>query len=324
MTSSPGDPPCKARIVFMGTPRFAVPSLEALCNSGDQIVTVVTRPDKPKGRGRAVTPCPVKEAALELGLGVMEPAKLGAPETVTGLKGLKPDMIVVVAFGRFLPRDLLQLPPMGCVNVHASLLPSYRGAAPIQWAILKGERETGVTTMFMDEGMDTGDILLQRAVPIGPGETCIELTERLSFLAADLLLETVARLKRGDIVARPQLHEQATIAPTLKKEDGRIDWGLPAEQIERMVRALNPWPGSYTHIGETMVRITGSRVTEGPGDLPGRVLSLSADGMVVACGTGALIVTELQPENRRVMTPLEFSLGHPMKVGALLGSSRGC
>ena len=234
------------RVVFMGTPAFAVPSLEALGASDHEVVGVVTQPDRPQGRGQAVVPCPVKELALAKGLSVSQPEKIKSPEFLRQLSDWKPDVIAVTAFGRILPKAILDLPPMGCVNVHGSLLPAYRGAAPIQWALIHGDRETGITTMVMDEGMDTGAVLLQQTVPIEPEDTALELGARLAKVGGALLVETLTRLAERSVVPRAQDHSRATVAPLLKKEDGVIDWTQPATEIANRIRGLSPWPGSFT------------------------------------------------------------------------------
>src|SRR5881397_1199859 len=238
------------RIVFMGTPAFAVPSLEALLRSEDSVVGVVTQPDRPKGRGQAVAAAPVKLACEREGLPLLQPVKLKDPAFLEALRAWQPDFIAVTAFGRILPPVILRMPARGCVNVHASLLPKYRGAGPIQWAVINDERETGITTMLMDEGMDTGAILLQEPVAIQPEDTADSLAARLAEVGGRLLIETIRRLKDGTVVPRPQDHAQATLAPLLKKEDGLIDWKLAAVEIGNRVRGLSPWPGAYTYAGD--------------------------------------------------------------------------
>ena len=243
------------RIVFFGTPSFAIPTLEGLLRGPDKVVGVVTQPDREKGRGRKVVFSPVKELALQHGLNPLQPEKAKEEAFQKSLEGLQADLCVVVAYGQILPESLLKMPKYGAVNVHASLLPKYRGAAPIAWAILQGEKVTGVTTMVMDEGMDTGDILLQAEVPIGAEDTCQALQDRLAALGAGLLIETLEKMKEGNIRPVPQDHSKATYAPPLKKEDGHIDWKKDAEEIDRRVRAFNPWPGAFTRWGDRLVRI---------------------------------------------------------------------
>ena len=237
------------RIVFFGTPEFAVPSLRALLAGRDPVIGVVCQPDKPAGRGQQLTVPPVKRAALRAGLAVFQPEKLRAPETLETLASWAPDLIVVAAYGKILPKHVLELPRLGCINVHASLLPKYRGAAPIQWAILRGEERTGITIMCMNERMDAGDILLQQEIDIGPQETYGELQARLAEVGARALMETIARLHAGTLMPQPQREDEMTLAPMIKKEDGRIDWTQPAVHIARMVRAFNPWPSAFTSSG---------------------------------------------------------------------------
>ncbi len=310
------------RIVFMGTPDFAVPSLEALLKSEETVVGVVTQPDRPKGRGQALAPSPVKLVCQREGLPVLQPLKMKDPAFLQALKEWQPDVIVVAAFGRILPSVILSLPPKGCINVHASLLPKYRGAGPIQWAIINGERETGITTMLMDEGMDTGAILLQETVPIEPDDTAGTLSAKLAQVGARLLVDTLCRLKAGTLVPSPQDHAQATMAPPLKKEDGLIDWSRPAVDIANRVRGLAPWPGAYTFAGDTLWKIWKAAPTDGPIDkaLPGTVIGLAKDAILVATGNGLLSITEIQPANSRRMTAAEFLAGHRLSPGQVLGA----
>src|SRR5580765_5804493 len=309
------------RLVFVGTPGFAVVSLEALLRSEDPVVGVVTQPDRPKGRGNILTPSPVKLLAQQSQIPLLQPLKMKDPEIFQTLVGWKPDLIAVAAFGRILPPAILSLPSLGCINVHGSLLPKYRGAGPIQWAIINGETETGITTMQMDEGMDTGAMLLQEAIPITSDDTAGSLSERLAQLGGRLLVETIARLKAGTLVPRPQDASQATMAPLLKKEDGVIDWTLPAAVLANRVRGLSPWPGAYTTIvgGD---RWTIWRALALPGPVtkpPGMVVAVTTKAIHVATGAGVLAVTELQPANSRRMTVSQYLAGHPVAVGEQLG-----
>ncbi|HSV91185.1 MAG TPA: methionyl-tRNA formyltransferase [Nitrospiraceae bacterium] len=309
------------RLVFMGTPDFAVVSLEALLRSEDPVVGVVTQPDRPKGRGNILTPSPVKLLAQQSQIPLLQPLKMRDPEFLQTLVGWKPDLIAVAAFGRILPPAILSLPSLGCINVHGSLLPKYRGAGPIQWAIINGETETGITTMQMDEGMDTGAMLLQEAIPITSDDTAGSLSERLAQLGGRLLVETIARLKAGTLVPRPQDASQATMAPLLKKEDGVIDWTLPAAVLANRVRGLSPWPGAYTTIvgGD---RWTIWRALALPGPVtkpPGMVVAVTTKAIHVATGAGVLAVTELQPANSRRMAVSQYLAGHPVAVGERLG-----
>ncbi len=313
------------RVVFMGTPAFAVPSLEALDNSDHEVVGVVTQPDRPKGRGQAVVPCPVKELALAKGLPVSQPEKIKSPEFLQQLSDWKPDVIAVTAFGRILPKAILDLPPMGCVNVHGSLLPAYRGAAPIQWALIHGDAETGITTMLMDEGMDTGAVLLQQTVSIEPEETSLELGARLAKVGGALLVETLTRLAERSIVPRAQDHALATLAPLLKKEDGVIDWTQSATEIANRIRGLSPWPGSFTFHREHRLIIWRGRIDAqgGPGrsdgQRPGTILAVGQKSFWVETGQGRLEVLEVQPANKKRMSVEQFLQGHALRVNERLG-----
>jgi methionyl-tRNA formyltransferase len=303
----------------MGTPEFAVPSLRALI-AREEVIGVVTQPDRPKGRGGLLTPSPVKEVAQTHGVPVYQPDKMKSPEFLNLVEEHRPALIVVVAFGRILPGALLSIPMHGAVNVHASLLPYYRGGAPIAWAILKGETETGVTTMQMDEGMDTGPILLQTKTEIRPEETAGSLSDRLSRLGAELLLETLDRLSEGSLQPTPQDSTRASYAPLLKKEDGRIDWTKSAVEIERQIRAMDPWPGAYTFYRGALWRLWSAEAIEsGSGDRgPGEIIRAERSGLEVWTGKGYIRITFLQPENRRKMSAAEFLAGHRVEVGTFL------
>jgi methionyl-tRNA formyltransferase len=309
------------RIVFMGTPDFASASLEALLRSDDSIVGVVTQPDRPKGRGQTLTPSPVKLLAQREQIPLLQPLKMKDPEFFHTLAGWKPDLIAVAAFGRILPPAILSLPPRGCINVHGSLLPKYRGAGPIQWAIINGETETGITTMLMDEGMDTGAMLLQEAIPITPDDTVGTLSPRLAELGGRLLVETITRLKAGALIPRPQDASQATLAPLLKKEDGLIDWAFPATVLANRVRGLSPWPGAYTTMagGDRWTIWRALALPEPVTKPPGIVVAVTTKAIHVATGEGVLAVTELQPANSRRMAVSQYLAGHPVVVGERLG-----
>lgn len=308
------------RIVFMGTPEFSVPSLEALIQSGETLVGVVTQPDRPKGRGQTLIPSPVKQRSLKEGLPLLQPVKMKDPAFLDALTAWRPELIAVTAFGRILPKVILEMPPLGCINVHASLLPRYRGAGPIQWAVINGERETGITTMLMDEGMDTGAMLLQQAVPIQPDDTGGTLSVRLATVGADLLIETIRRLKEGTLAPIPQDHAQATLAPLLKKEDGLIDWTLPAQQIVNRVRGLSPWPGAYTYAGPERWTIWRAAAdARAASAAPGTVVEAKKDGILVSTGEGLLAIAELQPANGRRMAAAQYLAGHPLTPGLRLG-----
>jgi methionyl-tRNA formyltransferase len=311
------------RIIFMGTPDFAVASLEALLQSDDTVVGVVTQPDKPKGRGQTtMTASPVKQLAEKAGVPVVQPVKMKDPAFLDVLREWQPDFIVVTAFGRILPQIILDLPSKGCVNVHGSLLPKYRGAGPIQWAVINGERETGITTMMMDAGMDTGAMLLQERVTIDPDETAGSLSVKLAKVSGPLLIETLRRLKDGTLRPHPQDHSRATMAPLLKKEDGQIDWTASADEIANRIRGLSPWPGAFTYAGEerwTIWKATalsdGSTTEE-----PGTAVAVTKDAVHVATGRGVLAVTELQPANSRRMTVQQYIAGHRLSPGFRLQS----
>lgn len=309
------------RIVFMGTPDFAVPTLRALLNSPHQVVGVVTQPDRPKGRGQELAASPVKQLALQRGIPILQPLKMKDPAFLEALAAWKPDLIVVAAFGRILPKLVLDLPPKGCINVHASLLPKYRGAGPIQWAIIRGERETGITTMLMDEGMDTGAILLQEPVPIAPDDTAGSLSAKLADVGGRVLLETLARLEKGALVPQPQDHTQATMAPLLKKEDGLLDWTLPAVELANRVRGLTPWPGAYTYLGDDRWVIWKAVALDhaAPTAQPGMIVEVAKDALLVATGSGVLRIMEMQPANSRRMTVAQYLAGHRLEPGLVLG-----
>lgn len=306
------------RIVFFGTPSFAIPTLRRLLEGPDEVVGVVTQPDREKGRGRKIVISPVKELALQRGLTLFQPEKVKEEAFQKAVKGLQPDLFVVVAYGQILPKPVLNIPKYGAVNVHASLLPGYRGAAPIAWAILRGEKVTGVTTMVMDEGMDTGDILLQKEVPIGDEETCEMLHDRLAPLGAQLLSKTLEKMKAGVIRAIPQDHSKATDAPLLKKEDGYIDWKKEAREIDRQVRAFNPWPGAFTKWDGRLLKIyRGERRERTAAGKTGAVVWVGSDFIEVEAGKDSYLIKEVQLEGRKRMTIREFLSGHSISVGTV-------
>jgi methionyl-tRNA formyltransferase len=325
------------RIVFMGTPEFALPSLRRLVEDGYDIVGVYTRADQPAGRGRAMTPPPVKTAALELGLPVFQPSGLRHPDAVEQLASLRPDVIVVCAFGQILRQPVLDIPPKGVVNVHPSLLPRHRGATPIQAAILAGDEETGVTIMLMDAGMDTGPILRQRSLAISPWDSAGSLGEKLSRLAADLLGETLRLWLPGEIEPQPQDEARATYAPLIQKEDAAIDWTRPAVDIWRQIRAMNPWPGAYTTLDGEALHIWEAWPLPGDGDAGelGTVLPLSPaqreklppeaqrEALAVQTGEGLLVVLRLQRAGRRALPAAEFVRGLRQLFGRRLGPVAG-
>ena len=309
------------RIIFMGTPEFAVPSLEALLRSDDQVVGVISQPDRPKGRGHQLVAPPVKLVAERAGIPVVQPLKIRTPEFMQTLSSWKPDLIAVTAFGRILHAPILQLPPMGCVNVHGSLLPKYRGAAPVQWAVINGETETGITTMLMDEGMDTGPMLLQEKLAILPDDTSGTLAPRLAELGGRLLVDTIARLKAGTLQPTKQVNELATLAPLLKKEDGAMDWVMGATALANRVRGLSPWPGAYTFLGAERWNIwkavPQSLTTT---ERPGTIVAVNKQSILVATGEGLLDLQEIQLPNSKRLSVGQFLAGHRVTIGQQFGS----
>ncbi|MHB8707995.1 MAG: methionyl-tRNA formyltransferase [Desulfuromonadales bacterium] len=304
----------------MGTPEFALPTLEGLCAAGLPIVGVYTQPDRPSGRGKQLSAPPVKQLASARGIPVFQPLKLRLPEAVEELRALAPDLIVVVAFGQILPKSVLDIPKYGCINVHASLLPKYRGAAPINKAIVDGETETGVTTMVMDVGLDTGDMLVKRTIPIGPLETAGELHDRLAVLGREAMTETLERLCAGTLVREQQDDALSCYAPMLKKEDGRIDWSRPARQLHNLVRGLDPWPGAYTLLAGEPLKLARTLAVDEPHDAPpGTVLGAEAFGVRIACGAGVLSVGELQLPGRKRLPAADFLRGCTLPAGTCLG-----
>lgn len=309
------------RVAFLGTPEFAVPSLQALADDPRfELVGVVTQPDRPAGRGQQVRQSAVKQAALALDVPILQPRTLRDPDAVAELAAWQPDAIVVAAFGQILRRNVLELPPHGCVNVHASLLPRWRGAAPIHYAIRAGDAETGVTIMVMDEGLDTGPMLAQRATPIGPRDTAAVLHDRLAELGAELLPDTLAGFVAGEIAAIPQPEEGVTHAPTLDKEAGRIDWSAPAVDVDRQVRAYDPWPGTFTTLaGERLKVIRGEpRPEERSGEMPGTLIAHDS-GAAAQTGQGIYLLEVVQPAGKGKMTGQAFLAGRREAIGTRLG-----
>ena len=302
------------RVVFLGTPDFGVPSLLALKEAGYEVVGVFTQPDRPKGRGNKTVMSPVKECALKMGVPVFQPQKI-RKDGVEDLKALKPDLCVTAAFGQVLSQEILDIPTLGTVNVHSSLLPKYRGSAPVHYAIMEGEKVTGVTTMLTDKGMDTGDILLQKPVEILPGETTGELTDRLAPIGAELLIETVRLMEKGECPRRKQDENEASYFPMLTKEMGRIDWTAQADRIIDRIRGLSPWPGTYTVINGEVLKIRRGEAVEALEGTPGQILAANAkEGLVIRAGENAVRVTELQAQGGRPMSARDYLRGHALSA----------
>ncbi|MDO8588826.1 MAG: methionyl-tRNA formyltransferase [Armatimonadota bacterium] len=308
------------RVVFMGTSAFAVPVLSELREYAD-VIAIVTQPDRPSGRGRHVSESPVKQAAKPFDSPILQPERVREQSFVDRMSELGPlDAIVVAAFGQIIPKSILDIPRLGCVNVHGSLLPKYRGAAPIQHAVMNGETRTGVTTMLMDPGLDTGPILLQEETGIGPDETAGDLEARLAEIGARLLIRTLEGLDRGDLKPTPQDDSQATLARSFKREDAAIDWNLPAERIVNTIRAFTPRPGAYALLDGAILKIWRARVAVAGEGSPGSILTTDANGITLAGGTGAVLITEVQPENRKRMSAAEFARGLHLKPNARFGA----
>lgn len=301
------------RVVFMGSPQFAVPTLEAL-HRNFLVVGVMTQPDKPRGRGRKSIPTEVKAVAVRLGLSVAEPRIVSSPDTCALLKEWKPDVLVVVAYGKILPRAILELPPLGGVNLHASLLPRHRGAAPISTAILVGDRVTGVTTIAMDVGMDTGDILLQEEISIDPGDTAGMLHDRLLEPGAELVVKTLVGLEAGTVQPVRQDESRATYTRLLSKEDGRLDWMQESDYLNRLIRAVNPWPGAFFELGDEAIKVWQASSERGEG-IPGRVEAVTPEGITVGTGEGLLTLRQVQAPGKKRLDASEFIRGRRIRVG---------
>jgi methionyl-tRNA formyltransferase len=314
----------RPRAIFFGTPEFAVPALASLSGICD-VVLVVTQPDRPKGRGMKLAPPPVKELALTLGIPIVQPTKVRTPEFVAELRARSADVALVVAYGRILPLPVLCAPRLGCLNVHASLLPKLRGAAPIQWAIVRGERETGVCLMQMDEGLDTGPVLARAALAIGPDETAGELSPRLAALGAELVAQQLPRFLAGELSPVAQAHEQATLAPLLRKEDGEIDWRDSARAIHDRARGFAPWPSAYAWLGDSRLKLHRTQVLDEHTvhAQPGELVRVQRDAIVVACGRGSLSLVELQLEGGRRLSAAEFAVGQRLVEGMRLRTKAG-
>ncbi|PKM55222.1 MAG: methionyl-tRNA formyltransferase [Firmicutes bacterium HGW-Firmicutes-5] len=305
------------RILFMGTPDFSVPTLESLLDSEHEIIGVITQPDKPKGRGKHIIFPPVKVVAVENEIPVYQPIKVKDPEFLDSIKALEPDLAVVVAFGQILPKAFLDIPKYGCINIHASLLPKYRGAGPIQWAIIHGEATTGVTTMYMDVGLDTGDMLLKETVEIEPNETGGSLHDKLSVIGGPLVIKTIEALIEERLIRKPQNNELSTYAPMLNKEMGNIDWNQPADTIERLVRGLNPWPSAYTHYEGKLLKIWESEVVlcDTFNTPCGSICEIREEGFVVKCKEKGLLIKSLQLQGKKRMSTSDFLRGHQVQIG---------
>lgn len=308
------------RIAFMGSAALSCPSLENLSACAeDKVVGVVTQPDRPKGRSLQTTPCSVRALASGLGIPVLTPQNVNAPETIAAIKALSPDLIVVVAYGQILKSALLQIPARGCINVHASLLPKYRGAAPIQWAIARGEKVTGVSILYMDKKLDSGDIISQREEPIRDDDISAALHDRLAQLGAELLTEVMKAIRQGTAPRKAQTHAEASYAPKLKKSDGRIDWSMTAVELGNRIRGFNPWPCCYFIMPQPKplrVRVLESRVEPGTqASQPGKILQAGGEGPLIGTGTQALRLLKVQPEGRKPMSGASFLSGHPLRPG---------
>ena len=309
------------RVVFMGTPDFAVGTLEALLEAGHEVVAVVTQPDKPKGRGKTLMPTPVKEAALARMIPVRQPKKVREPEFVETLRKIGPDVIVVAAFGQIISKEILEMPRYGCINVHASLLPAYRGAAPIQWAVINGDKESGVTIMRMNEGLDTGDMIDKVVVPLDENETGGSLFDKLSAAGAKLCAEVLEKLENGTAVFEKQPELSTTdYAAMIDKKMGKINWERPAKEIEQLIRGLNPWPSAYTFMkGKSLKLWTASVVYEEREAVPGEIVEIGKEGILVKTGEGLLLIRELQLEGKKRMDTAAFLRGYTVDKGWILG-----
>lgn len=303
------------RVVYMGTPEFAVNALKSIIDDGYNVVGCYTQPDKMQGRSSKLIASPVKECAAAHGIPVFQPEKIRLEENVEELRSLAPDIIIVAAFGQILPLSILEMPKYGCINIHASLLPRYRGAAPIEWSVINGEKETGVTTMFMAEGLDTGDIIEEAVTEIGAKETAEELRSRLAELGAELILSTMKAVISGDFKRTPQDDSKSNYAVRLSKEMGKADWNLPAVKIERLIRGLRPWPVVYSSLSGRGLKIYAADVVEDMSGEPGEIIEVGKKNFVVACGEGALRIRMVQPEGKKMMDAASFLNGNKLTVG---------
>ncbi|MDF2986797.1 MAG: methionyl-tRNA formyltransferase [Eubacterium sp.] len=309
------------KIVFMGTPDFAVPSLEMLVNEGYEVAAAVTQPDKPKGRGNKLTAPPVKEFALKHGINVLQPEKIKTPEFIEQIRLLKPDLLITAAYGKILSKDLLEVPSRGCINVHGSLLPSYRGAAPINWAVINGEKKTGITTMFTDVGLDTGDMLLKKELEISADMTVGELHNKMAILGAEVLKETLFELKNGTLKRIPQEDAESTYAPMMNKELGLIDWNKTAQEVHNLVRGTDPWPGAYTFLNGNRMRVWKTSLTndKNNGHTNGYIIKVSNEGILVKCSDENILIEEVQFDSSKRMSVRDYIRGHQIDAGEILG-----
>lgn len=307
------------RVVYMGTPDFAAPALKAIIEAGHEVPAVITQPDRPRGRGKKETPPPVKTVARSLNIPVFQPLRLKDPDFLDILRGLSPEIIVVAAYGRILPAEILYLPRYGCVNAHASLLPKYRGAAPIHWAIIKGEKETGITTMHIDEGLDTGDMILRQSTPIGEEDNVGSVHDRLAVLGAGLMVETLRLLERGEAPRESQTGI-SSYAPAIKAEDEIINWGSPARDIINLIRGMDPWPGARTYLGGQVLKVWRATIMDESSPVgPGVVMSGAHDGIIIGTGRGLIRLDELQLQGGRRLKAADFARGRPVPGGSILG-----
>lgn len=312
------------RIVFMGTPDFAATNLQALLAGKDEVVAVVTQPDKPKGRGKKLSPPAVKVVAEKAGLPVLQPTKIRTDEFRNELASYNADLFIVIAYGRILPKSLLDIPPLGCVNVHGSLLPRHRGAAPIQWAVILGDNEVGVTSMLMDEGMDTGDILVKKVITPSETETAGTLFEKLATLGTDALLETVDGLRNSSIKPEAQNHQEATEAPMLAKNDGLVNWDKTAQEIHCFIRGMDPWPCAYSFLGGKRVRLFAPEIfAKQADDAPGTIIRVSKEGLLVATSENSILIREIQPEGKKRMAVASYICGAKIEVGSNFTDTKG-
>jgi methionyl-tRNA formyltransferase len=305
----------------MGTPDFAVPSLEMLVNEGYEVAAAVTQPDKPKGRGNKLTAPPVKEFALKHGINVLQPEKIKTPEFIEQIRLLKPDLLITAAYGKILSKDLLEVPSRGCINVHGSLLPSYRGAAPINWAVINGEKKTGITTMFTDVGLDTGDMLLKKELEISADMTVGELHNKMAILGAEVLKETLFELKNGTLKRIPQEDAESTYAPMMNKELGLIDWNKTAQEVHNLVRGTDPWPGAYTFLNGNRMRVWKTSLTndKNNGHTNGYIIKVSNEGILVKCSDENILIEEVQFDSSKRMSVRDYIRGHQIDAGEILG-----